>query len=736
MEPLNPADPRTVGPYRLLARLGEGGMGQVYLARSPAGRPVAVKVIRPELAGDPEFRTRFGRELAAARAVAGPYTVPVLDAERHGPLPWLATAFVLGPSLAEAVREHGPLPEHSVRALGAGLARALLAIHAVGLIHRDLKPSNVLLAADGPRLIDFGIARALDSATLTRTGVALGSPGFMSPEQAAGNRSVPAGDVFSLGAVLLYAATGHGPFDGAAGPAALLYQAVHDAPDLSELPPRLLAVVGDCLAKEPGRRPTPEQLLALMGTVDPDAWLPVPVAASLARRAAAVMDMESPAQTAAHPPAGAAAIAAEQAAAPGGQGPADLWPLGVAPAAQAVPKPSRRVLLAGGGLAALAAAGGAGWALSRAGGHPAGAGPAGPPPAPASAEPTPSRPDGVPPQPLWTYSAQGRLNIAPVLTLDGMVLPQGDGLVALDAATGAERWSRPDVNATYLAVGSGHIFTNDTGSALLGFDSGSGRQVWKSQENPNIHILVYDRVLGADDRFVYLKALVDNPAVADAVDVVMALSIATQQQVWAAARNDAIVHPIIYTLTAGGTLFYYDELGNLTARSNTDGSPAWTSPGSASTGFALAGDDSRLYCLPKADELAALRLSDGKKLWTVPSGPGADRRFSPVLAQDGVVYGCDGRTSVSAWDASSGAPLWTCPLPLKPSESCAPVLVKETLFVPGASGEGVYAVDIKRARLRWTFDSGLHTPDEWYLSADGERCFAKYGPRIYALPPN
>jgi serine/threonine protein kinase len=198
-------------------------MGMVFAARSAGGRAVAVKVIRSELAGDAEFRVRFSREVTAARSVSGLFTAPVVDADVDGPMPWLATAYVPGPSLSDAVREHGPLPALSVLALAAGLAEGLAAIHAAGLIHRDLKPSNVLLAEDGPRVIDFGISRAAEATALTHADLVIGSPGFMSPEQAEGRETGPPSDVFSLGAVLAFAATGAGPF-GTGSTAALVYR--------------------------------------------------------------------------------------------------------------------------------------------------------------------------------------------------------------------------------------------------------------------------------------------------------------------------------------------------------------------------------------------------------------------------------------------------------------------------------------------------------------------------------
>jgi len=260
---LQDGDPRLIGPYRLVGQLGRGGMGRVFLGVSAGGRPVAVKVIRPELAADPEFRMRFGREIAAARRVSGLFTALVVDADVDGPEPWLATAYVPGPSLSEAVNDHGPLPVASVLALAAGLAESLTAIHTAGVVHRDLKPSNVLLSEDGPRVIDFGISRAVESTSLTQAGLVVGSPGFMSPEQAEGHAVGPPSDIFSLGAVLAFAATGQGPF-GTGTTAALLYRVVHSSPSLDQVPAEVRPLVERCLAKDPRHRPTAGGLLEEM----------------------------------------------------------------------------------------------------------------------------------------------------------------------------------------------------------------------------------------------------------------------------------------------------------------------------------------------------------------------------------------------------------------------------------------------------------------------------------------
>src|SRR6476620_1495774 len=257
-------------------------MGHVYLGLSAGGRPVAVKVIRADLAADPEFRVRFAREVAAVRQVSGLFTALVVDADVDSAVPWLATAYVAGPSLAEAVTGDGPMAARPALALAAGLAESLSAIHAAGVVHCDLKPSNVLLSPDGPRVIDFGISRPAGALPTAGVGWVTGSPGFMSPEQALGGEIGPPSDIFSLGAVLTFATTGCGPFGRGSRPE-MAYRLVYGPPDLGEIPAGLRPLVERCLAKDPAQRPTAGEVLDAANAGRPaPGWLPGPALGALA----------------------------------------------------------------------------------------------------------------------------------------------------------------------------------------------------------------------------------------------------------------------------------------------------------------------------------------------------------------------------------------------------------------------------------------------------------------------
>ncbi|GAA4638268.1 serine/threonine-protein kinase [Actinoallomurus vinaceus] len=277
MRPLDASDPRQVGPYRMLAELGRGGMGRVLLGSGPDGRLLAVKLVDEQYVDDDGFRARFRREVRASRQVAGAYTAAVIDADPEAPTPWLASVYVPGPALHTAVAQTGVLGTEAALRLAAGLAAALMEVHRSGLVHRDLKPSNVLLTDDGLRVIDFGIARAAegDGTQVTRTGMLVGTAGYMSPEQARGESLGLASDVFSLGSVLVYACTGHGPFEADSAPR-ILHNVLTAVPELGGLPERVRELAGACLTKDPAGRPTPEQLLGRIGGVVPAArpWPP------------------------------------------------------------------------------------------------------------------------------------------------------------------------------------------------------------------------------------------------------------------------------------------------------------------------------------------------------------------------------------------------------------------------------------------------------------------------------
>ncbi|SDD90997.1 bifunctional serine/threonine-protein kinase/ABC transporter substrate-binding protein [Streptomyces prasinopilosus] len=340
MERLRSSDPSEIGGHRLVGRLGAGGMGVVYLARSPHGAWCALKVIRAEHADDPGFRARFRREAQLAARLSGRWTVPVLAADADARSPWLATGYVPGLPLADAVARHGPWRHAHLLPLAAALAEVLADVHAAGLVHRDVKPANVLLAVDGPRLIDFGIARAVGATALTAAGTVVGSPGYLSPEQARGRDVGPASDVFSLGCVLAHTATGRAVFGGG-GVAAVLYRTVHEEPDLDGVPPELDRIVRQCLAKDPRARPGARRLSEFLGEFEPDGWLPEGLPALVAAQASRIVGLPVPEPTVVAGPG------------PGGE-----------PAGPSSPT-RRHLLTAGAALGVAAAAAGAWWRWPR-----------------------------------------------------------------------------------------------------------------------------------------------------------------------------------------------------------------------------------------------------------------------------------------------------------------------------------------------------------------------------------
>ncbi|MFJ8627062.1 PQQ-binding-like beta-propeller repeat protein [Kitasatospora sp. NPDC093550] len=531
MRQLEPSDPRRIGPYALLGRLGAGGMGVVYLGRSAGGRTVAVKLVRPDVAEDPKFRARFRHEVRAARAVSSAFTAPVVDADPDGPLPWLATVFVPSVGLHEAVRLVGAFPEHILRVLAAGIAEELVTIHAAGLTHRDLKPSNVLLALDGPHIIDFGISRAADGTVLTAAGERFGTPSFMSPEHALDRPTGPPSDVFSLGATLVHAASGgHGPFD-AGHPLATLRRVAQEEPDLSAVPAGLRLLIAACLAKEPADRPTPQQIIAAVavGARPPAAgtWLHPVLIAAIEQASAvlapsatpSVQQPPAPPGTPSDPPTGPTQPLPAPAPtlplpAPPVEGatlrltpapPADdatlrLAPAGPTPTNPTADRPSRRTLLLGlaGGAAALAG-GATAVVLGLRGDDPKG-----PQAAPASTTGAPSPTASA--RSLATDTVATPLWTAPVTEALVQIIGSGRTVVAMGAGriwafdlSGRRLWgpvaNRTDLfsgslRRTLAAVSDTLLFTAGTGDAwgtsrgLRVFDLATGQQAWAVSQPP------------------------------------------------------------------------------------------------------------------------------------------------------------------------------------------------------------------------------------------------------------
>ncbi|MFC8170360.1 protein kinase [Streptomyces sp. NPDC057325] len=437
LSPLTHDDPASVAAYRLLARLGSGGMGTVYLARTPGGRTVALKTVHARLAADPAFRSRFRLETDAARIIGARHGAAVVDADPLAETPWLATEYVLGPPLDDAVALGGAFPEPTVRALGAALAGALAQLHSSDVVHRDLKPSNVLVTAYGPKVIDFGIARAAGDDHLTRTGAAAGTPAFMSPEQASGHEHAPAGDVFALAGVLVFAATGHGPF-GTGSPADLLYRVRYAEPDLTGVPEALLPLLTACLAKDPADRPITAVLVEHLhdGHGEFADHLPPLVLADIGRRATDVW-LHAPHRL----PAPEGPVAAETAPA---------TPL------------SRRRLFSAGGAALLGAAGAGGglwaWRSGRRDGRPTGGSSAGP-----TAVPAPTAADGAP-APLWQEKAFDREQRTTPLVADGVVgFAETTEFRALDMRDGSELWAESAVMEPRQITTDGTVFYLSSG---------------------------------------------------------------------------------------------------------------------------------------------------------------------------------------------------------------------------------------------------------------------------------
>jgi outer membrane protein assembly factor BamB len=659
MEPLRPEDPRQVGSYLIQARIGSGGMGEVFLGRSPGGRALAIKIIHAALANDAEFRARFRREVSAARAVTGAFTAPVVDADPEAAQPWLATAFLPGISLDEAVAGFGPWPAPPVYLLGAGLAEALVSIHRAGVVHRDMKPSNILLTRDGPRVIDFGVARAAEAATITQTGMAVGSPSYMAPEQASGRDTGPPGDVFALGSVLTYAATGKTPFGGGSIPQ-LVYRIVHEQPNLEGIAdPGLRALIAECLDKDPGRRPTAVQLLdrlagsaraARAPVVPPYApgppgpsgpqgvgWLPSPIAAAVAQRA----------------------------------GPATPQPPATAPAGRRV---GRRTLLIGAAAAATVATVAGTAALQWR-----------------------NRPRSPI---LWSFNVPNYLGVGPRLAGD-TIFVSGDETFALDPRDGRIRWRAPDKlsRGSQPVAQDGRVFVYD-GGALNALNLTTGASLWSQPI----------RTFGLNPLPTAMNGLVCMTASLEAGDYVLyALDAATGQDRWRyqiediPQTNAAAKDGVFYVGSGRELLYAVDATGRL----------RWQAPAGDRIASTPAADAGLVSVMTQSYQVIAFDAATGRRRWRNTSGAlasgGGTGTFGPApMIVEGAVYVRGTGGMLRALDAATGRERWSF---AAGDKAGTPTLAHGMLFVHDGNGT-LYALETAAGKVRWTHN---------FETAPGER---------------
>ncbi|MFE0459873.1 protein kinase [Kitasatospora sp. NPDC058965] len=760
-----------------MGRLGAGGMGAVYLGRSAGGRTVAVKVVRPGLSQDPGFRDRFRREVQAARRVSGAFTAPVVDADPDAETPWMATAFVVGTSLHQAVQRHGPLPEGTARTLAAGLAEALVEVHVAGLVHRDLKPANVLLALDGPHVIDFGISQAADATALTAGGAVIGSAPYMSPEQALGRELTAASDVFSLGATLAFAILGRHLFgDGAS--AAVLFRVVNTAPDLEAIPRSLRELVASCLAKEAEQRPTPRQVIDFVardGRPGPSAnWLPPAVAGDVAALRSVLTSLPVPSPRDGLTLPQPAAATPESAAATAGSA-TDARP---APRAR---MPRRRTVLFGLGGVLLASAG-AGTAVTlasdRSAAHPdsgrsgAGTGPG----AAATTRPTwsdvregvlswkvsPSQAQGDGPrqvlaagglvlvvsfQHVRALDAQGSTKWTVRAADHGVGFTSGDGpqqLAAVDNGVlyvGATVWPPVGINAPSPAPGM-----QTGGLVLLAVDLADGTVRWTAVCDQQ-HLLGAFRLAGVLGNRVHLIGLGDGQVHAGAVPTggstdVWAVDLTSHQGVWFYGESETLVFD---ALQRGGDHAVFASPGRSVAL-DANGKVAWTKNGGPG---AVAAIGRYVLLTDQNGAPAGVDPATGSQVWSAPG---------PVLSSvynEAVAVSPDGSTCYALWtdrdkghslaavDSATGHDRWRTPLPAAAPDakntSGARLLHADGNLYWMADDAVVWALDPAAGKPRWRF-SGFKGTDPRGLgwsAGDGRLCLVDpNGATVAVLPSN
>ncbi|MGW1953925.1 outer membrane protein assembly factor BamB family protein [Streptomyces sp. NPDC001920] len=706
VDQLTQHDPRRIGPFEVLGRLGAGGMGLVYLARSASGRRVAIKTVRTELAEDQLFRVRFTREVEAARAVSGFYTAAVVDADPRAAVPWLATAYVPAPSLEEIVNECGPLPAQAVRWLAAGVAEALQSIHGAGLVHRDLKPSNVLVVEDGPRVIDFGIASGVSNTRLTMTNVAVGTPAYMSPEQAKDSRSVTgASDVFSLGSMLVFAATGHPPFHGA-NPVETVFMLLREGPDLEGLPDELRPLIESCMQMDPTARPNPADLQAqlaphLFGSGSDDsgtasAWLP--------ERAVGLIESRRGGRPAAKPSTGGRSggrIAApvppppsRDPVVPGPQpapvGAPDTGPVRLAGAAVPIGPGPRVADVRAVAMQAPPPEAGlvASWTKPRPGVN--GADPA---VGPAVPSPPPLPPETAAGWRPWRFRMSNDVWGTPSVA-DDLVYVTSFEVHALDVATGRRRFKTRDV-AWSMAVADGRIHASD-GPTLFALDCREGADLWRLQT----------------DAWVYsLKAERGTVVTGTRGGGVQGWEASNGQKLWeiTGAQTDfesPEAGPALYD----GTVYVWQD-ARLRALDARTGDERWSYPigDAASCGgvpVRVAQAPDGFVYVSAGTRVLALDVASGHVRWhfEAPAVFLCPPAFVPGPAvTGGGVYLADYLGTVYALDATDGRDRWR--IATESRSSTEPVLVAAG-HVHVGSGKGLYTLDAVTGTPKWRFQAG------------------------------
>ncbi|MFF7690502.1 PQQ-binding-like beta-propeller repeat protein [Streptomyces syringium] len=732
--PLTHDDPHHIGPYRLIARLGSGGMGTVYLARSAGGRTVALKTMHAAIASDTTCRTRFRLESDAARVIGGLHGAEVVDADPRAETPWLATEYVLGPPLDEAVRLAGPLPEPSVRALGAALCGALGQLHGSDVVHRDLKPSNIMITAYGPKVIDFGIARAIGDDRLTRTGAAAGTPAFMSPEQVTGGEHSPAGDVFALAGVLVFAATGHGPF-GNGQSADLLYRVRYEAPDLTGVPAALAPLLSRCLSKNPDERLTTAELAAALHDGDgqfadhlPDALL-----AEIARRATEVWTFRPERLPAPYD------LPEEPSRTPG----------------TTVALSRRRLLtLAGGSALGVAAAGAGTWAwLGRDDPDPGPAPYKKPDPGPSANDLPRQKHDSV-----WQIQVAGppdhMVPAEPLVAGDRVFLVASAGLAGIDAKTGAVEWASQKMERTWQTVSDGtHVYRlveldESEGHkgrhwpliiASVDLATGKAKEPFARYEDYN-GVIYENQLLCVADGVVYLAVGEGEYSMDGFLSAqtwsLLAVAVDSGRKIWTQplpTRPDKAdrLH-FLAARAVGDRLVLFQETNDgkvrLVVRDTRTGKPVWDKPLDGAKADPLrvppAVDGNHVYL--GLGQLRALRLRDGSQAWK-----GTGRRYGPPALKDGVVYAVEEGRGVVAVDAASGKPRWE----EKSGEGAAAALVDPPVIGPkyvySKGTSGLRAIDpASRTTVR-----GYRTTGERFIAHERAETVVALGGRFLAAFP-